>query len=316
MYNNAHNPKELKDLILMRLGAPIVNVEVTEPQIYMSIQQAIELYGEYHYEALNKSYLVIKMSKEQAASGLFDLKKYKLFAVTKIVRHGSGSMFTMDGNTTMNYFTDFVRGLASGMPVGGCGYFGPMGMSGNVSVYSQLMSYQNMIFDQLSPLPDYSFNANTGYLNVIGNHTEGELLILEVFNKYYMEIEDSVTGNSIGSPNAIIGSCGTPRVVGDDPRMNNPWTNSAYDMGGPVVGACPTNEFADQDVYNVRWVKDYATAVVKRLNGHILGKHQGMQLPGGVTIDGDKLFAQAEEEIKNLRDELYSLEEPLPVIMG
>lgn len=316
MYNNANNPRELKDVILQRLGAPVINVEVTEEQVFMSIQQALELYGEYHYEALNKSYLVIKMSKEQAASGLFDLRKYKLFAVTKIVRHGSGAFFTMDGNTTMNYFTDFVRGLASGMPAGGCGYFGPLGMSGNVSVYSQLMSYQNLIFDQLSPLPDYSFNANTGYLNIIGNHREGELLIVEVFNKYYMEIEDSVSGNIAGSANAIVGACGPVHPVGDDPRMNNSWTNPASDMFTPVVGNCSSNEFADQNVYNVRWVKDYATALVKKLNGYILQKHQGLQLPGGVTVDGERILAQADAELEKLRDELYSLEEPLPVLMG
>ncbi|AIA64891.1 putative neck protein [Cronobacter phage S13] len=312
MYNTANNPRELKDIILQRLGAPIVNVEVTEDQIFMSIQQALELYGEYHYEALNKSYLVINLSKEQAASGLIDLRQYKLFAITKIVRHGGAAMFTMDGNTTMNYFTDFIRGLASGIPVGGCGYFGPMGVFGNLSYYSSLMSYQNMMFDQLSPIPDYSFNANTGYLNIQGNHQEGELIIVEAFNKYYMELDQSKKSTIVGSSNAIVGACGATNVVGAD----NSWQNPYVGMDSPVVGACGSNEFQDQNVYNVRWVKDYATALVKRLNGHILGKHQGMQLPGGVTIDGDKLFLQADEEIKNLRDELYNLEEPLPVLMG
>lgn len=312
MFNAANNPRELKDIILQRLGAPIVNVEVTEDQIFMSIQQALELYGEYHYEALNKSYLVLHVSKEQAASGLFDLSEYKLFAVTKIVRHGGAAMFTMDGNTTMNYFTDFIRGMASGIPVGGCGYFGPMGVFGNVSYYSQLMSFQNTMFDQLNPIPDYSFNANTGYLNLQGNHREGELIIVEVFNKYYMELDQSFKTNIVGSPNAIVGACSKPFVVGADNSWQNPYVN----LDIPVVGACSKNEFENQNVYNVRWVKDYSTALVKKLNGYILGKHQGMQLPGGVTVDGDKIYAQAESEIEKLRDELYSLEEPLPIIMG
>lgn len=312
MYNTANNPRELKDVILQRLGAPIVNVEVTEDQIFMSIQQALELYGEYHYEAMNKSFIVVHLSKEQAASGLINLGEYKLFAVTKIVRQGGGAMFTMDGNTTMNYFTDFMRGMASGIPVGSCGYFGPMGVMGNISYYSQLMSYQNTMFDQLNPLPDYSFNANTGYLNVQGNLREGELLVLEVFNKYYMELDKSVKANIVGSSNAIVGACARPVVVGAD----NEWQNPYVGLDGPIVGQCNANEFANQNVYNVRWVKDYATALVKRLNGHILGKHQGMQLPGGVTVDGDKLYLQADEELKNLKDELYNLEEPLPIIMG
>ena len=315
MYNSANNPRELKDLILHRLGAPIVNVEVTEEQIFMSIQQAIELYGEYHYEALNKSYLVMKLDAKQAATGLFDLSRYKLFAVTKIIRQGAGSLMTMDGNTTLNYFTDFIRGLAGGVPVGGCGYFGPMGVFGNLSYYSQLMSYQNMMQDQLNPLPDYSFNANTGHLSIIGNHREGELLIVEAYNKYYMELDESKNTDVIGSSNAVIGACADPKISGDD-RMSSSWTNPFVGLDEPIIGHTSKNEFADQNVYNVRWIKDYSTALVKKLNGHILGKHQGMQLPGGVTIDGDKLYMQAVEEIKDLRDELYRLEEPLPILFG
>lgn len=311
MYNNANNPRELKDLILMRLGAPIVNVEVTEDQVFSCIHRAIELYGEYHYEAMNKSFLVLKMSKEQAETGLFDLRDYKLFAVTKIVRHGGSAMFTMDGNTTMNYFTDFMRGLATGMPSGGCGFFGQMGSIGGLGFYSQLMSYQNMLFDQLSPLPDYSFNAMTGQLKVIGNHREGELLIVEVYNKYYMELDQSTSPTKAGSSSAIAGACGKPRVVGAD----NSWQNPYVDLANPIAGECH-GDFANQNVYNVRWVKDYATILVKHLNGYILAKHQGLTLPGGITINGDKIVDDAVEELQKLRDELYNLEEPLPILMG
>ncbi|QHJ79048.1 MAG: hypothetical protein [Caudoviricetes sp.] len=311
MYNSANNPRELKDLILERLGAPIVNVEVTESQVFSCIQQAIELYGEYHYEALNKSYLVIKMNEQQAREGFFDLSQYKLFAVTKIVRQGGSAMFTMDGNTTMNYFTDFIRGLATGMPSGGCGYFGPMGGVGGLSMYSSLMSYQNLIFDQLNPLPDYTFNAMTGHLKIAGNHTTGELLILEVYNKYYMELDESRSGSIVGSSAAIVGSCAPVKQKGTVEEYENPYST----MGTPRVGMCE-QDFADQNVYNVRWVKNYATALVQQRNGYILAKHQGMQLPGGVTIDGERILRDATEELKELKEELYSLEEPLPILFG
>nr|DAF95453.1 MAG TPA: neck protein [Myoviridae sp. ctCo31] len=43
------NPRQLKDLILRRLGAPVINIEITEEQIYDCIYRALELYGEYHY---------------------------------------------------------------------------------------------------------------------------------------------------------------------------------------------------------------------------------------------------------------------------
>ena len=45
MSYNTYNPKTLKDAILRRLGAPVINVEVTEDQIYDCIQRALELNG-------------------------------------------------------------------------------------------------------------------------------------------------------------------------------------------------------------------------------------------------------------------------------
>lgn len=54
---NSQNPKELKDVILRRLGAPIINVELTPDQIYDCIQRALELYGEYHLMDLTKVFM-------------------------------------------------------------------------------------------------------------------------------------------------------------------------------------------------------------------------------------------------------------------
>lgn len=307
MYNSANNPRELKDLILRRLGAPIINVEVTEEQIFSCIQQAIELYGEYHYDALNKSYVVVQLDEKQAKTGLIDLRQYKLFAVTRIVRKTNGVAYTLDGNATLSYVSDFLSGLTGGISKGNCSYYGPMGNMGDLSYYSQLMSYQNTIFDQLNPIPDYAYNTSTGYLNVIGNQKEGDILVLEVFSKYYMELDESMNANIVGSKNSIAGYA--------EQGLQNPWQNPFYGYEEPEIGD-DTKDFADQQVYNVRWVKDYCTALVKYQNGYILSRHQGLQLPGGVTVDGLTILTEAKEEIARLRDELYSLEECSPIIMG
>ena len=93
-------------------------------------------------------------------------------------------------------------------------------------------------------------------------------------------------------------------------QYNNPY-NKLNDIG---VGT--TTELDQGNVYNNRWVKDYATACVKMLNGTILSKNQGMQLAGGVTVDGQTMKQEAQEQIDRLREELYTLQAPSPVIMG
>ena len=55
------------------------------------------------------------------------------------------------------------------------------------------------------------------------------------------------------------------------------------------------------DVYNDMFLKEYATALLKRQWGINLKKFEGVQLPGGVTLNGQKIYDEAIEEIRQLR---------------
>ena len=57
-------------------------------------------------------------------------------------------------------------------------------------------------------------------------------------------------------------------------------------------------------VWEDRWLKEYATALIKRSWGANLKKFNNIQLPGGVTLNGDKIYDEAFEEIKNLEAEM------------
>jgi hypothetical protein len=57
-------------------------------------------------------------------------------------------------------------------------------------------------------------------------------------------------------------------------------------------------------VWNDRWLKEYATALVKRSWGANLKKFNNIQLPGGVTLNGDKIYDEAFEEIKALEEKM------------
>jgi len=57
-------------------------------------------------------------------------------------------------------------------------------------------------------------------------------------------------------------------------------------------------------VWNDRWLKEYATALIKRTWGNNMKKFSGLQLPGGVTLNGDKVYEEATEEIERLEKEM------------
>jgi hypothetical protein len=70
------------------------------------------------------------------------------------------------------------------------------------------------------------------------------------------------------------------------------------------------------DVYNDRWVKRYLTALLKQQYGTNLSKFSGVALPGGIMLDGDKIYDQASQEIEKLEEELQEKYElpPMPLI--
>ena len=64
------------------------------------------------------------------------------------------------------------------------------------------------------------------------------------------------------------------------------------------------------DAWNDRWLKRYATALIKRQWGSNLIKYEGMQLPGGVQFNGRSIYDDAVQEIQRLEEEMntsYSL---------
>ena len=61
------------------------------------------------------------------------------------------------------------------------------------------------------------------------------------------------------------------------------------------------------DVWNDRFLKKYATALIKRQWGNNLKKFSGIQMPGGVTLNGQQIFDEAIQEIKEMEDEIYMM---------
>ena len=86
------------------------------------------------------------------------------------------------------------------------------------------------------------------------------------------------------------------------------WGNSEAPVGQVVVAEAYAN--IDPTIYNKvwndRWLKEYATALIKRSWGSNLKKFQGIQLPGGVTLNGDKIYDESFEEIKALEAQMQT----------
>jgi hypothetical protein len=90
--------------------------------------------------------------------------------------------------------------------------------------------------------------------------------------------------------------------------------DQAVDVGDFIIVECYRILDPDtyRDVYDDRFLKLYTTALFKRQWGENLKKFSGVQLPGGVTINADKIYDEAIQEIKDIEAMMQSSFE-LPV---
>lgn len=304
-----NNPQQLKDEILRRLGAPIIKIEITTEQVYDCIQRALDLFAEYHYNGTNKSYIILTLGPDNPRN-IFDLSKEHIFAVTKVLRTNVGSLVTMDGTAVYPWFTDFLMGMTGGSMggIGSCSRtYGMNAYGSDLGYFTQMMSYQRSMQDLLSPLPDYSYNDDTGQFYIHGQVDYGDIIVLEAMVRSFVDVP-SMVGNVAGYATAN-------QEDNSNISLADIYDNPYKTVAGGVRAGQGQSVMGGSSAYNNRWVKDYSTALVKEINGQILAKFQGMQLPGGVSPDGTRLIQEAEAKLEGLRQELLLLSDAQPIIM-
>ena len=75
----------------------------------------------------------------------------------------------------------------------------------------------------------------------------------------------------------------------------------------------------DKDAYTKAWndrmLKKLATAYVKKQWGQNMKKFKGMQLPGGITMDGQTIFDEAVAELSSAEQEIREIYQAPPVFL-
>ena len=86
------------------------------------------------------------------------------------------------------------------------------------------------------------------------------------------------------------------------------WGASEAPVGTHVIAECYA--VVDPTIYgrvwNDRWLKEYATTLIKIQWGANLKKFAGIQLPGGVSLNGNVIFDEAMAEKKRLEEDMIT----------
>ena len=65
------------------------------------------------------------------------------------------------------------------------------------------------------------------------------------------------------------------------------------------------------------WLKEYVSELIRQQWGANLSKFEGMQMPGGVTLNGRQLYDDATTQIEKLREKIrLDFEMPADFFVG
>lgn len=141
------------------------------------------------------------------------------------------------------------------------------------------------------------------YLNdVSGLRNSGGLVNYEMTSQYLSLIDDIITGHGVQISYVRHANLIEFHSSLSDRVSENDWIIiECYQTVNPTQYA---------DVYNDMALKELCTLLIKKQWGQNIMKFEGMQLPGGVTINGRQTYEDAVNDLKELKekfDSLYSM---------
>jgi len=232
---------ELKEYCLRALGQPVLEVNIDDDQLDDRIDEALQKYYDYHFDAQRRTYIPVQVTEIDIANGYLSLTD-DVISVTRILpltaAWSSINMFNMKYQMYMNDFYALYR-------------------ADSMQYYVEMQQYLSTLDSLLNGVQTVQYQRHGNRLYIETKWSEkvqvGQYIMVEAYT-----------------------------------RVNNP------------------------EVWNDFWLKRYATSLIQFQWGANLAKFDGMQLPGGVTINARQYIDDAENDIRVLEEELRNTHE-LPV---
>jgi len=307
--------QNLIDYCLRSLGFPVLEINVDDDQLEDRIDEAIQYYRDFHYDAVEAVYL-----KEQVTASLIQITGVNAASFSigeKITGSSSGSTTFVHANVSANRVN--VKNTAGTFTPGETIVGVSSGTSATLSTITlgnfdnKYITLNDSVLSVVRTLPLSSRSNSISFfdakyqlmLNNIQSLTNTDIQYYTMLKMHINLINDLMTGQ---------------KPVRFNRHMNRLYIDLTWGDGGDlaigdyiIIEAFRTlDPDTYTDVYNDGFLKRYATALIKRQWGVNLKKFEGVQLPGGVTLNGQKIFDEATEEIKELKEEVRSTYE-LPV---
>jgi hypothetical protein len=328
----------LTEYALRALGEPVVEINVDDSQLEERIDEALDYWNQYHFDGAERMYLKQKISASTiaittATSANFPVGSIltgntsgaKATVCTEMGREANANIIIVKDVTTTgetNAQHAFNATTTSTFVVGET-ITSDDGTTAVIATGGVTLGTYDLRY---IPLPDYIYGV-TRVIPFMAASSSKNLFDLQ----YQLRLNDlyDLTSTSIIYYKTVMSHIsllnlelnGYPlyrfnRMMGRL-SLDVSW-KTAFVIGDFIMIECyrALDPTVFTKVWNEPWFRKYVTALFKRQWATNIKKFQGIQLPGGVTIDGDKLYLEAITEIKELENEMLNKSAPLEFFLG
>ena len=272
--------QELKDFCLRKLGAPVLEINVSDEQVDDAYDDALQLFQERCYNGIERMYLKYQITSDDLTRGQAENTN----GVGIVTTTATSTSISGYGTTTSNWYetSNFIQVPDSVVGVEKIFKFDTSTISGGMfSIKYQLFLNDLYQFNSVNLL---QYSMTKTYLEDIDFllTTDKQIRFNQRQDRLYLDIDwgEEEAGNW------IILDC--------------------YRALDPV---------SFTGVFNDPFLKKYLTALIKRQWGQNLIKFQGVKLPGGIELNGRQIYDDAEKDIEEIVSKMSSEYETPPLDM-
>lgn len=297
---------QFKDYCLRRLGWPVIEINVDDDQVEDRIDDALNFYYDYHFDGTEKIYMKHRITQD-------DIDRQWIYCPDPVI-FVTGVLPFDDSNSSVNMFDlRYQLRLHDLYDFTSVSYV-------SYEITMQHIRTLNLLF---SGTPQFRFNRkqNKVFLDIDWTRdvNVGDYVIVECYRRLQPDsIQLSGTVNLNTSTKTVIGTntkFDAELIEGDIATFGSQSLQVGKIISStelelinlPIANetSVSINVAGSSDVWNDRFLKAYATAKIKYQWGSNLSKFAGIQMPGGVTLDGPRIMQEAKEEIDKLEEEMH-----------
>lgn len=314
--------EQLKEYALRALGKPVLEINVDDTQLEDRLDEALDYWHLYHYEGVEQIYMKaqIRASELNLVESIAD----SFVIAEQVIGATSGATAeVVRENVRVSTGTKLLVKNVTGTFVAGETI---NGSSGHTATLAQNPCVLGEYDNKYIVCPDYVWGVNKVLsmgqasssknifdlqyqlrLNDLYDLTATSIVYYKTTMSHLAMLDLELNGHTLYRFNRLSNRLYLDINWATDVMLGDYVLVQAYRAMDPT---------SFTKIWSEPWLKHYVTALFKRQWATNIKKFSGIQLPGGVTLDGDKLYDEATSEIKELEDDLQNKSAPLDFFMG